>query len=41
LDALLVRLTLLPVLLMLCGRAAWYSPSWLKRILPKITFLHG
>jgi RND superfamily putative drug exporter len=41
LDAFLVRLTLLPVLLRLCGRAAWYSPSWLKRILPRITFSHG
>jgi putative drug exporter of the RND superfamily len=41
LDAFLVRLTLLPVLLRLCGRAAWYSPSWLKRIVPKVTFLHG
>ena len=41
LDAFLVRLMLLPVLLRLCGRAAWYSPSWLKRILPKITFSHG
>ena len=41
LDAFLVRLTLLPVLLRMCGRAAWYSPSWLKRILPTITFSHG
>ena len=41
LDAFLVRLTLLPVLLRLCGRAAWYSPRWLERILPKITFSHG
>ncbi len=41
LDAFLVRLTLLPVLLRLCGRAAWASPGWLKRLLPKITFSHG
>jgi RND superfamily putative drug exporter len=41
LDALLVRLTLLPVLLRLSGRAAWYAPTWLTRILPKITFSHG
>src|SRR3954451_10586543 len=41
LDAFIVRLTLLPVLLRLTGRAAWYSPSWLRRILPRITFSHG
>ncbi len=40
LDAALVRLVLLPVLLRLAGRAAWYSPIWLRRILPKITFAH-
>ncbi|MFD0327538.1 MMPL family transporter [Streptacidiphilus monticola] len=41
LDAALVRLALLPVLLRLTGRAAWYSPAWLRRMLPKITFSHG
>jgi RND superfamily putative drug exporter len=41
LDAFLVRLTLLPVLLRLTGRAAWYSPRWLSRVLPAITFSHG
>ncbi|MCD9199955.1 MMPL family transporter [Aeromicrobium wangtongii] len=41
LDAFLVRLVLLPVLLRLTGRAAWYVPAWLKRVLPKITFSHG
>ncbi|MDP3893086.1 MMPL family transporter [Nocardioides sp.] len=40
LDAALVRLVLLPVMLRLTGRAAWYSPSWLKRVLPDITFAH-
>ena len=40
LDAFLVRLVLLPVLLRLTGRAAWYTPRWLKRILPNITFAH-
>jgi RND superfamily putative drug exporter len=40
LDAFLVRLTLLPVLLRLCGRAAWYRPVWLGRLLPRITFAH-
>ncbi len=41
LDAFLVRLVLLPVMLRLAGRAAWASPAWLRRILPKITFSHG
>jgi RND superfamily putative drug exporter len=41
LDAFLVRLLLLPVLLRLTGRAAWYLPSWLDRILPDIRFGHG
>ncbi|CAN5407334.1 hypothetical protein BH09ACT12_BH09ACT12_21430 [soil metagenome] len=41
LDAFLVRLILLPVLLRLTGNAAWWSPAWLTRVLPKITFAHG
>ena len=41
LDALLVRLVLLPVLLRLTGRAAWWLPTWLDRILPNVTFAHG
>ncbi|WP_330178614.1 MMPL family transporter [Nocardia sp. NBC_01503] len=41
LDAFLVRLVLLPVMLRLAGRAAWATPAWLRRILPKITFSHG
>ncbi|AIY16972.1 MMPL family transporter [Pimelobacter simplex] len=41
LDAFLVRLVLLPVLLRLSGRAAWATPAWLRRILPRITFAHG
>ncbi|WP_436791284.1 MMPL family transporter [Yinghuangia sp. YIM S10712] len=40
LDAALVRLILLPVLLRLTGRAAWWSPAWLRRILPDIRFAH-
>jgi RND superfamily putative drug exporter len=40
LDAFLIRLILLPVLLRLTGRAAWYSPRWLSRILPAISFAH-
>lgn len=41
LDAFLVRLVLLPVMLRLTGRAAWWSPRWLTRVLPRITFSHG
>jgi RND superfamily putative drug exporter len=41
LDALLVRLLLLPVLLRIAGRAAWTSPAWLQRILPNVRFSHG
>ena len=40
LDALLVRLLLLPVLLRLTGSAAWAIPKRLKRLLPEITFGH-
>ena len=40
LDATLVRLLLLPVLLRLTGRAAWWSPAWLRRVLPAVTFAH-
>ncbi|WP_037608397.1 MMPL family transporter [Streptacidiphilus rugosus] len=40
LDAALVRLVLLPVLLRLTGRAAWWSPGWLRRVLPDIRFSH-
>lgn len=41
LDAFLVRLTLLPVFLRLAGPAAWYLPSWLDRLLPRVSFGHG
>jgi RND superfamily putative drug exporter len=40
LDAFLVRLVLLPVLLRLTGRAAWYRPEWLHRVLPDVRFAH-
>ncbi len=41
LDAALIRLLLLPVLLRLMGKAAWYLPGWARRILPEITFGHA
>jgi RND superfamily putative drug exporter len=40
LDALLIRLLLLPVLLRLTGKAAWASPAWLRKVLPNVTFSH-
>ena len=41
LDAALIRLLLLPVLLRLMGRRAWYLPAWLRRVLPAVTFGHS
>ena len=41
LDAALVRLLLLPVLLRLMGKWAWYLPRWARRILPNVTFGHA
>lgn len=40
LDAALVRLILLPVILRISGHGAWWSPTWLRRVLPNITFSH-
>jgi putative drug exporter of the RND superfamily len=41
LDALLVRLVLLPALLRAFGRRAWALPGWLDRILPNVRFGHS
>jgi RND superfamily putative drug exporter len=35
-DAFLVRMTLVPAAMALAGRAAWYLPGWLARILPNV-----
>ncbi|MHB1928453.1 MAG: MMPL family transporter [Acidimicrobiales bacterium] len=40
LDAIVVRLVLLPVLLRLTHHAAWHQPRWLARILPDVRFAH-
>lgn len=40
LDAFLVRLVLLPVILRLTGRTAWWLPGWLDRLLPNVRFAH-
>jgi putative drug exporter of the RND superfamily len=41
LDAALVRLLLVPVLLRVMGRWAWYLPRWAHRMLPDVTFGHA
>jgi putative drug exporter of the RND superfamily len=38
LDALVVRLVLIPALLAVTRYAAWYKPRWLARVLPKVWF---
>jgi RND superfamily putative drug exporter len=40
LDALCIRLILLPVVLRLSGHAAWHRPAWLDRFLPHVHFSH-
>ncbi len=40
LDALCIRLILLPVMLRLTGHGAWHQPRWLARILPRVHFSH-
>jgi RND superfamily putative drug exporter len=41
LDAMLVRLVLIPTLLRVFGRHAWAQPRWLDRILPDVRFGHS
>jgi RND superfamily putative drug exporter len=40
LDAMLIRLVLMPVLLRVLGRHAWALPAWLDRLLPDVRFGH-
>lgn len=35
-DATIVRLVLVPALMSIAGRAAWYMPRWMDRLLPRI-----
>ncbi len=35
-DAFLVRMTLIPAVMTLLGKAGWYLPKWLDRILPNV-----
>jgi putative drug exporter of the RND superfamily len=36
-DAFIVRLTLVPAVMWLLDRRAWYMPAWLDRTLPRVT----
>ena len=40
LDALIVRLILVPAVLHLIGPKAWWLPRWLDRIVPNVRFAH-
>ena len=40
LDAVIVRLVLLPVILRLGGHTAWHRPKLLHRVLPTVKFSH-
>jgi RND superfamily putative drug exporter len=35
-DAFVVRMTIVPAVMSLLGRAAWWLPRWLARILPSV-----
>ena len=35
-DAFVVRMTLVPAVLMMLGRWAWWLPAWLERLLPEV-----
>lgn len=36
-DAFIVRLTIVPIVMLLLGRAAWWLPKWLDRLLPHVS----
>jgi RND superfamily putative drug exporter len=40
LDALLIRLVVLPVVLRITGHLAWHRPAWLDKVLPAAGFTH-
>jgi RND superfamily putative drug exporter len=35
-DATIVRMVLVPAVMQLLGRANWWLPGWLDRVLPRI-----
>jgi RND superfamily putative drug exporter len=36
LDALVIRSVLVPALMLVCGKATWWLPGWLDRVLPRL-----
>jgi RND superfamily putative drug exporter len=40
LDALVVRMILVPAVLHLIGPKAWWLPKWVGRIIPDVRFAH-
>ena len=40
LDAFVVRLVLVPAVLSIVGRRAWWLPRWVDRVLPDVRFAH-
>jgi RND superfamily putative drug exporter len=36
-DAVLIRMAIVPSIMMLFGKANWWFPAWLDRILPKLS----
>lgn len=36
-DAFIVRMTIVPIVMSLLGRSAWWIPKWLDKILPKVS----
>ena len=36
-DAVIIRMAIVPSLMFLFGRANWWFPSWLDRILPRLS----
>jgi len=35
-DAVVIRTVLVPAIMQLLGKRAWYLPDWLERVLPKL-----
>ena len=40
-DAVIIRSVLVPAMMQLFGRRAWYLPGWLARILPRLSVEPG
>ena len=36
LDAVVIRCLIVPAVMQLLGRSAWWLPGWLRRVLPKV-----